>query len=393
MVPDHDCVPGLERAVTLSEYAKLEGLREADVLAVIGQLKIPAAYFRGQWFVEAPPNCEARLGQLRAKQRSPDGGDQHVHLAQPSAAGHHPQRVDVLEYPQPPQPASDTQETPRPQPVDYGLKRDDLNLYDNLRTWWWCQLPNGQKIQCLGMRSDDKYKKGRRWFGGLHYWEERAHVAGGFAFYLLPFGGLGMTSKDSRIGGLITLGLGLLCLLCAILPGILLKRLRTRASPALEKYWQTLHAYDNNKAAAEKAAREAARDAELRKHSYWAFLDGYEFERATAEVLNKHQFNPRVTPGSGDGGIDIEVTKNGLKGVVQCKAHVASAGPHVVRDLYDVIHHSEADFGIIVSRGGFSRGAVDFARDKPILFLDTSDLIAMQEGRDVLASAFSRKDA
>jgi hypothetical protein len=54
-----------------------------------------------------------------------------------------------------------------------------------------------------------------------------------------------------------------------------------------------------------------------------------------------------------------------------------------------VIHHCGANFGIIVSRGGFSRGAIDFARDKPIFFLDISDLIAMQEGRDVLAAAFS----
>ena len=86
------------------------------------------------------------------------------------------------------------------------------------------------------------------------------------------------------------------------------------------------------------------------------------------------------------------MTRGGLKGVVQCKAHVACVGPHVVRDLYGVIHHWGADFGIIVSRGGFSRGAIDFARDKPILFLDVSDLIAMQEGRDVLARAFSRND-
>ena len=143
------------------------------------------------------------------------------------------------------------------------------------------------------------------------------------------------------------------------------------------------------KEAARDAARQAARDAELRKRSYWAFLDGYAFERATAEVMQKHQFTAMVTPGSGDGGVDIQVTRNGLKGVVQCKAHVACVGPHVVRDLYGVIHHCGADFGIIVSRGGFTRGAVEFARDKPILFLDISDLIAMQEGRDVLASAFS----
>jgi hypothetical protein len=48
----------------------------------------------------------------------------------------------------------------------------------------------------------------------------------------------------------------------------------------------------------------AAHEAEMHKRSYWQCLDGYAFERATAEVLNKHQFNPRVTPGSGDGGID-----------------------------------------------------------------------------------------
>src|SRR5438094_7856675 len=35
----------------------------------------------------------------------------------------------------------------------------------------------------------------------------------------------------------------------------------------------------------------------------------------------------------------------------------------VVRDLYGVVHHYGANFGIIVSRGGFSRGAIDFARD------------------------------
>jgi len=56
-----------------------------------------------------------------------------------------------------------------------------------------------------------------------------------------------------------------------------------------------------------------------------------------------------------------------------------------------VIHHSGADFGIIVSRGGFSKGALEFARDKPILFVDVSGLIAMQEGRDVLAAAFANE--
>jgi HJR/Mrr/RecB family endonuclease len=158
------------------------------------------------------------------------------------------------------------------------------------------------------------------------------------------------------------------------------------------RYQEALHLHELYQTAAKAAAREAEQAILRKKRSYWEFLDGYAFERATAEVLKRHQFNPMVTPGSADGGIDIEVTRNGLKGVVQCKAHMACVGPHVVRDLYGVIHHCGASFGIIVSLGGFTRGAIDFARDKPILFLDVSGLIAMQEGRDVLAAAFTRTE-
>ena len=261
------------------------------------------------------------------------------------------------------------------------------------RTVWRCQPKDGKVIDCIGTRPDGKYKCGRRWFGAFISHSEIAYGALGVAFWLLLFGGFIVASKGGLILGVLLLAAGLTCLFGGIVPAMVIKELRKRASPTLEAYWQALHKYDDNRRAAEAAARQAARDAELRKRSYWAFLDGYAFESATTEVLNKHQFNARVTPGSGDGGVDIEVTRNGLKGVVQCKAHVACVGPHVVRDLYGVIHHCGANFGIIVSRGGFSRGAIDFARDKPILFLDTDDLIAMQEGRDVLAAAFAPRDA
>jgi len=52
------------------------------------------------------------------------------------------------------------------QPIDYGLTYDDLNLY-NWPTIWSCRLDDGNVIRCLGTRPDDKYKKGRRWFGVL----------------------------------------------------------------------------------------------------------------------------------------------------------------------------------------------------------------------------------
>lgn len=280
-----------------------------------------------------------------------------------------------------------TQHAHRPQPVDYGLTYDDLNLYSNLDggSIWRRRLDKGKVINCLGTRSDDKYKKGRRWFGRLIAHRRRYDNAFAAGFCLLFLGALATISRDSRPGGIIFLGLGLACLLYGIVPGVVIKNLRTRASSGLIAYWQALHAYDDNKTAAKGAARAAARETERRKRSYWEFLDGYQFERATAKVLKRHQFNPRLTGGSADDGVDIEVTRGGWKGVVQCKADVACVGPHVVRDLYGVLHHSKADFGIIVSRGGFSTRAIDFARHKPIFFLDLSDLIKMQEGLDVLS--------
>ena len=162
-------------------------------------------------------------------------------------------------------------------------------------------------------------------------------------------------------------------------------RKRKHPSPSLSAYQRALELHKSYKAAEQEAEQALLR----RKRSYWEGLNGYEFERETAEALKRYQYNPRLTPGSGDGGIDIEVTRNGLRGVVQCKAHVACVGPAVVRDLYGVIHHCGADFGVIVSRGGFTRGAHDFQRGKRILFLETGDLMAMQEGRDVLAAAFA----
>lgn len=234
----------------------------------------------------------------------------------------------------------------RPQPIDYGLTYDDLHLYDTGSWNETLRLDDGSVIQCLGTRPDDKYKEPEPKRAFLHRWR---------------------TCVGKLVG----------------------QRASPSPGPNLITYWLALLRFDKEKGTAETAVRKAVRDAELRKRSYWTFLDGYGFERATAEVLNKHQFNAVVTRGSADGGIDIEVTRNGLRGVVQCKAHMACVGPHVVRDLYGVIHHTRASFGIIVSLGGFTKGAFDFRRDKPILFVDLDDLIAMQEGKDVLADAFS----
>lgn len=159
----------------------------------------------------------------------------------------------ILPPPIPPQETEAKAHSDRPQPVDYGLTCDDLILYSTWasRNAWSCRLDDGKVVRCFGTRPDDRYKKGRRWFWILHDWKVQAYTVGGLAFWVLLFGILATTSKDSRLAGVVLLGVALLCLLYAILPSVALKRLRERASPALEAYWRALHKYDEEKAAAE----------------------------------------------------------------------------------------------------------------------------------------------
>jgi len=285
----------------------------------------------------------------------------------------------------------------RPHPIDYGLTYEE--------TFHGLYLADGtfrDELPEDGF-SGFKYKQGD-WVNFYSGWA----VAIWFPLYLIGFfivtalnpniPGGGWTFDNPRAIGCFFLAMAFpgfvpgFLIVAGIVQAVRESRRKRHPSANLLAF---LHALHEHKAYLARLRAEAIAEQELlrRKRSYWERLNGYQFETETAEILKKHQFDARVTRGSADGGVDIEVTRNGLKGVVQCKAHVACVGPHVVRDLYGAIHHSGAAFGIIVSRGGFTQGAVDFKRGKPILFVDVADLIAMQEGRDVLAGAFTRTNA
>jgi hypothetical protein len=107
----------------------------------------------------------------------------------------------------------------RPQPIDYGLTYDDVNLYNH---WEWCRLDGGKVIQCIGTRPDDRYREGRQWFGVLRLPPSVSYTVGGFAFWQLLFGILAVRGPGGAAVGLGPLGIGLARLVCSILPGILM---------------------------------------------------------------------------------------------------------------------------------------------------------------------------
>src|SRR5262249_2057289 len=202
-------------------------------------LKIPAAYFRGQWFIEAPRNSEGRLAQLRGEQPTPRNDKTNI-PATPRNDKANIQPWEDEEFWGPIEREASSYDSPtdseqkatlkltehaqRPHPIDYGLTRDDLNLYSDSRTIRWFKVVNGETVQCLGPRIGEGYKKGRRWFAFFipRDWrdrERRAYTAGGGAVWLLLFGALAVGNSNSSSDSLLGLGLmggALMCLLYAI---------------------------------------------------------------------------------------------------------------------------------------------------------------------------------
>ncbi len=102
-----------------------------------------------------------------------------------------------------------------------------------------------------------------------------------------------------------------------------------------------------------------------------------EFEEWTGELFRRRGYRVVNTPDTGDHGIDLLVYRNGERGVVQCKRYRGTVGEPVVRDLFGVMVHENADRGYLVTTGGISAQAHRWARGKPIELIDGQKLVQL----------------
>jgi restriction system protein len=102
------------------------------------------------------------------------------------------------------------------------------------------------------------------------------------------------------------------------------------------------------------------------------------FEELVAEAYRRQGY--RVTEGGygADGGIDLELRKDDLLTLVQCKQwKTQKVGVNVVREMFGVLTAHQANHFIIISSGTFTQQAIDFAAGKPIELIDGSKLLAL----------------
>lgn len=112
---------------------------------------------------------------------------------------------------------------------------------------------------------------------------------------------------------------------------------------------------------------------------YWSDKqqDGFDFENAVGELYRKLGYKVKVTQGTGDGGVDLILQKDGQTIIVQCKAHTHQVGPEPVRALWGVKEDFDADSAIFVAYSGVTQGAKNFAKGKKLSIVDVDELIQL----------------
>jgi restriction system protein len=131
--------------------------------------------------------------------------------------------------------------------------------------------------------------------------------------------------------------------------------------------------------AASQQAEETTTDFVLRRIT--SDLSGYEFEEFVAHLLECMGYTARVTPRSGDGGVDIIAHKDALGFEppiikVQCKRIAAVTGEPDVNQLLGTL--GEGEYGLFVSVSSFSRSAVLLGRNRSKLrLIDGEQLVEL----------------
>lgn len=101
------------------------------------------------------------------------------------------------------------------------------------------------------------------------------------------------------------------------------------------------------------------------------FMEGHDFEYWCADALKDLGFSDvSVTPGSGDHGVDVLASKDGIKYAIQCKRYTSDLGNSPVQEVYAGKAIYNCQIGVVITNQGFTEGAKKLAAATGVLLWD-----------------------
>lgn len=107
-------------------------------------------------------------------------------------------------------------------------------------------------------------------------------------------------------------------------------------------------------------------------------MEGHDFEYFCADVLKKNHFsNVEVTQGSGDQGVDIIATKDGIKYAIQCKCYSQNIGNKAVQEVFAGKTFYNCHVAAVLTNQYFTSSAQALAESNGVLLWDRDKLEEM----------------
>jgi len=113
----------------------------------------------------------------------------------------------------------------------------------------------------------------------------------------------------------------------------------------------------------------------------WGRFSPQEFEHYVAGLFRAQGWQAKVVGGTADGGVDIELRRNGQNGLVQVKQYLSGRAVSVkeVREFAAVINRTGVEEGFFVTAGSFTKPALDWAKAEPMTLVNGDELARWAE--------------
>lgn len=104
-------------------------------------------------------------------------------------------------------------------------------------------------------------------------------------------------------------------------------------------------------------------------------MNGYDFEQYVAQLLKDANYSDViVTKSSGDYGIDVLASKDGIRYAIQCKRYSEPVGNHAVQEAFSGKAYYGADLAVVVTNSTFTETAKQTAEKIGVLLWDKDTL-------------------
>lgn len=104
-------------------------------------------------------------------------------------------------------------------------------------------------------------------------------------------------------------------------------------------------------------------------------MSGHEFEAFCAKLLEANGYgNVKVTKGSGDQGIDVLATRDGVRFGIQCKCYAGEVGNSAVREAFAGRAFYGCHVAIVMTNSSFTKAARDAASGLGVVLWDREKL-------------------